>query len=181
MPGMTASGISSVQLAHLDELAERELAQTRTPGMAVALTTSNGETAVRAYGLADIGAGQAVEPDTLFEIGSIGKTFTAVAILQLAEEGRLELDAPLAAALPWFEMPLVGRPVTIHDLLTHTAGITAGVDGTPEAAFQVWALRNRRPGSAPGGRYHYSNLGYKALGLVIGDKSYFLGHGFFSP
>lgn len=74
---------------------------------------------------------------------------------------------PVVDALPWFEVPVVGRQITIHDLLTHTAGITGGIDGTPDAAFQVWALRDRRPGSTPGERFHYSNLGYKTLGLVI--------------
>src|SRR3990172_10234198 len=100
-------------------------------------------------------------------MASTEKTSTAIAILQLVEEGRLALDAPVVDALPWFEVPVVGRPISIHDLLTHTAGITGGIDGTPEAAFQVWALRDRRPRSAPGERFHYSNLGYKTLGLVI--------------
>src|SRR6185436_19605769 len=48
-----------------------------------------------------------------------------------------------------------------------TAGIVAGVDATPEAAFQVWALRDTPARSAPGERFHYSNVGYKALGLVL--------------
>ncbi len=154
-------------LAEIDRLAERELAVTGLPGLAIGLTGSDGPTEVRTHGFADLAARRAIEPDTLFEIGSIGKTFTAIVVLQLVEEGRLDLDAPVTDALPWFEMPVVGRPITIHDLLTHTAGITAGIDGTPEATSQVWALRDRRPGSAPGERYHYSNLGYKVLGLVI--------------
>ena len=165
--GMITAGSEAAQMRRLDALAGRELAEAHVPGMAVAVARIDGPPSVRTYGLADIDARRPVEPDTLFEIGSIGKTFTAVVILQLAEEGRLELQAPLTASLAWFDMPVVGRPVTIHDLLTHTAGITAGVDGTPEAAFQVWSLRGRRPGSAPGERFHYSNLGYKALGLVI--------------
>jgi len=155
------------RLAEIDRLAERELAVTGLPGLAIGLTGSDGPTEVRTHGFADLAARRAIEPDTLFEIGSIGKTFTAIVVLQLVEEGRLDLDAPVTDALPWFEMPVVGRPITIHDLLTHTASITAGIDGTPEATSQVWALRDRRPGSAPGERYHYSNLGYKVLGLVI--------------
>ena len=57
--------------------------------------------------------------------------------------------------------------ITIAHLLSHTAGIVAGIDGTPEAAFQVWSLRDLVPGSPPGTRFHYSNVGYKALGLVL--------------
>ena len=167
MPGMTSARIDVARLAEIDCLARRELADTGLPGLAIGLTGVDGPPEVLTRGLADLAAGRPVELDTLFEIGSIGKTFTAIAILQLAEEGRLDLDAPVVAALSWFEAPVVGRPITIHDLLTHTAGITVGIDGTPEPASQVWALRDRRPGSPPGQRFHYSNLGYKALGLVI--------------
>ena len=167
MHGMTPTAFDPGRLAAVDGLAEGELATTGTPGMAVGLVGADGPVEVRTYGFADLAARRPVGPADLFEIGSIGKTFTAVVVLQLAEEGRLNLGAPVSGALPWFEMPVVGRPVTLHDLLSHTAGITSGIDGTPEAAFQVRALRDRRPGSAPGERYHYSNLGYKVLGLVI--------------
>jgi CubicO group peptidase (beta-lactamase class C family) len=159
--------IDPVLLARADRLAAAEIAARGVPGIAIGLTDLDGQTVVRTYGLANVEAAAPVEPDTLFEIGSIGKTFTAIVMLQLAEEGRLDLNAPVAAVLPWFEMPIVGRPVTIHDLLTHAAGITSGIDGTPEAAFQVHALRDRMPASAPGERFHYSNVGFKILGLVI--------------
>ncbi len=164
---MTAARIDDARLAEIDRLAGRELADTGLPGLAVALTGPDGPAEVRTYGLAELAGRRPVVSETLFEIGSIGKTFTAIAIVQLAEEGRLDLDTPVVDALPWFKAPVVGRPITIHDLLTHSAGITVGIDATPEAASQVWALRDRRPGSAPGERFHYSNLGYKALGLVI--------------
>ena len=87
--------------------------------------------------------------------------------MQLAAEGRLDLDDPVVRHLPWFRVPRTGSRITIRHLLSHTAGITAGVDGTPEATFQVWRLRDLWPGSGPGRRYHYSNVGYKTLGLVI--------------
>jgi D-alanyl-D-alanine carboxypeptidase len=167
MPRMTNAAIDLARFADIDRLAERELADTGLPGLAIGLTGPDGPSEVRTYGLADLAARRPIEPETLFEIGSIGKTFTAIAILQLVEDGRLDLGAPVVDALPWFQVPVAGRPITIHDLLSHTAGITAGIDGTPEAAFQVWALRERRPGLAPGERFHYSNVGYKTLGLVI--------------
>ena len=164
---MTTAPIDPDRVTEVDCLTERELEESGVPGMSIGIVGVEGPSVVRTYGWSDLAARLPVAPETLFEIGSIGKTFTAIAILQLAEAGRLDLGAPVSDALPWFEMPVVGRPVTIHDLLTHTAGITSGIDGTPEAAFQVRALRDRRPGSAPGERYHYSNLGYKILGLVI--------------
>ena len=86
----------------------------------------------------------------------------------MVDEGRIELDAPVDRHLPWFSVPCAGDvPITIGHLLTHTAGIVTGIDATPEAAFQVWALRDLPTFSAPGERFHYSNVGYKALGLVL--------------
>ena len=121
------------------------------------------------YGFADLATQQPVAPETLFEIGSVGKSFTAVAILQLVDEQRIELDAPVERYLPWLVIPEAedSCPVTVSHLLSHTSGIVAGIDSTPEAAFQVWALRELPTFSVPGERFHYSNLGYKLLGLVL--------------
>lgn len=137
------------------------------PGLALAVTDREGLLAARTGGWRDVAAGAPVSPSDLFEIGSIGKAFTAVVILQLVREGRLAIDDPVVRHLPWFRVPRYGERITIHHLLSHTAGITAGVDGTPEATVQVWRLRDLPTGCAPGRRCHYSNVGYKVLGLVI--------------
>ena len=137
------------------------------PGLVLAVTDRDGLLLDRVYGDAEVASGRPVRPDTLFEIGSIGKTFAAIVVMQLVEEGRLELDDPVVRHLPWFRVPRTGARITIRHLLSHTAGITSGIDGTPEATFQVWRLRDLSPGSEPGRRFHYSNLGYKTLGLVV--------------
>ncbi len=153
--------------ASLDAEIETQRSDGSIPGLALAVTDRDRLLIGRTYGVAEIGSGRPVGPDTLFEIGSIGKTFTALVILALEAEGRLRVDDPVVRHLPWFRVPRTGDRITLHHLLSHTAGITAGVEGTPEATFQVWRLRDLPPGSAPGRRFHYSNLGYKALGLVI--------------
>jgi CubicO group peptidase (beta-lactamase class C family) len=99
MPRMTTASIDGARLAEIDRLAERELADTGLPGLVVGLTGQDGPPEVRAYGLADLAARRPIEPDTLFEIGSIGKTFTAIAILRLVEEGRLDPDLARCAEL----------------------------------------------------------------------------------
>ena len=137
------------------------------PGVAVAVGAPGGPVMTHEAGLAEVASGSPVLPETRFEIGSIGKSFTASVILQLVDEGRLGLHEPVVRYLPWFRVPRTGDRITLHHLLSHTAGITAGVDGTPEATMQVWQLRSLRPGASPGRRCHYSNVGYKALGLVI--------------
>ena len=161
--------LSRAAIDAIDADAEAMVARTGQPGLALALTDRDGVLLARTYGAADLAAGAPVSRDTLFEIGSIGKSFTAVLVLQLAEAGRIDLTAPVDRYLPWFHVPQPdgAAPIAIEHLLSHTAGIVAGVDATPEAAFQVWALRDTPARSVPGARFHYSNLGYKALGLVL--------------
>ena len=149
--------------AHIAELR----ANGAIPGLVLAVADREGVLLDRVYGDAEVASGRPVRPDTLFEIGSIGKTFCSIVVMQLAEEGRLGLDDPVVRYLPWFRVPRTGARITIRHLLSHTAGITAGIDGTTEATFQVWRLRDLAPGSEPGRRFHYSNVGYKTLGLVV--------------
>ena len=137
-------------IAAIDAHVESLRADGSIPGLVLAVTDRNGLLADRRYGWAEVAARRPVEPDTLFEIGSIGKTFAAIIVMQLVEEGRLRLDDPVVRHLPWFKVPRTGERITIRHLLSHTAGITAGIDGTPEPTFQVWRLRDLPPGSAPG-------------------------------
>jgi D-alanyl-D-alanine carboxypeptidase len=161
--------ISDPVVAAIDAAVEKEMERARQPGLTLGLTDPDGTLLIRTYGFSDLASRQPVTPETLFEIGSIGKTFTAVAILQLVDERRIDLHSPVVRYLPWFAVPQPAghAPITIAHLLSHTAGIVAGIDGTPEAAFQVWSLRDLPTRSAPGERFHYSNVGYKALGLVL--------------
>ena len=161
--------IDEAAVAAIDDAVRTEMERARQPGLTVGLTDRDGTLLIRTYGFANLASRQPVTPDTLFEIGSIGKTFTAVATLQLVDERRIDLHAPVARYLPWFAVPQPAghTPITIAHLLSHTSGIVAGIDGTPEAAFQVWSLRDLPTRSAPGERFHYSNVGYKALGLVL--------------
>jgi D-alanyl-D-alanine carboxypeptidase len=161
--------IDETAVAAIDDAVRTELERARQPGLTLGLTDRDGTLLIRTYGFANLASRQPVTPETLFEIGSIGKTFTAVATLQLVDEGRIDLHEAVARYLPWFTVPQPAShaPITIAHLLSHTSGIVAGIDGTPEAAFQVWSLRDLPTRSAPGARFHYSNVGYKALGLLL--------------
>lgn len=155
-------------LKRVDAFAEQQMQIDRTPGLALALTDRQRTIAVRAYGYADLGTSSPLTGDTLFEIGSIGKSFTAILCMQLAEEGLLDLHAPLRSYLPWFQVGSEDDPVTLHHLLSHTAGIVNGMDFTGEPRFEVLAL-NETAASPPGKIFHYSNAGYKALGVLLED------------
>lgn len=148
---------------HVDEV----LAVQGLPGLAVAVTDRDGIVASETFGLANLDAGTPVTRETYFEIGSIGKTFTAIALLQLHEEGRLGLDEPLTRYLPWFEVRSTHAPITIHHLLTHTSGLMVGAELSASSRYDVWALRESETGFAPGTRYLYSNVGFRALGFVV--------------
>ena len=131
----------------------------------------------RAYGLANRGYGVPNRVDTRFNIGSVVKLFTAVAILQLAQEGRLSLDDHLGRFLPDYPNRSVRDIVTVRQLLTHRSGI-GRMDRLGE---QGLALRNglrsvdswlplfaeRPPLFAPGTSYRYSNEGYILLGAIV--------------
>jgi D-alanyl-D-alanine carboxypeptidase len=137
------------------------------PGLSMAVTDRNGIVASETFGLANIDAGTLMSRETYFEFGSIGKTFTAVTLLQLREEGVVDLDEPVTRYLPWFEVRSEHAPITIRHLLTHTSGLMVGADLSSNSRYDVWALRETEVGFAPGSRYLYSNVGYRALGFVV--------------
>ena len=146
---------------------EEFLAVYRFPGLAVAVTDHEGLIASEQFGLANLDAGVPVSRETHFEFGSIGKVFTTILLLQLREEGRIDLDAPLTRYLPWFEVRSEHAPITIRHILTHSSGLMMGADMSANSRFDVWALRETEAGFPPGSRYLYSNVGYRALGFVI--------------
>lgn len=111
--------------------------------------------------------GTPMSADQVFEIGSISKVFTGLMITGLAEEGQCDLDAPVTRYLPWFEIRSTFGPITLRHLLHHTSGMVKGTEDPPDELGQCWALRDTQTGSAPETLFHYSNLGYVLLGLVI--------------
>jgi len=147
--------------------AEQQMRETGAPGCQIALTGREGLIAHLELGHANIDSCSPIQPDTMFEFGSIGKSFTAICYLQLAEAGQVELHGPFTNYLPWFSVQSIHEPITVHHLLTHTAGIIGGTDFTPGQEFEVWSLRNTTTGAPPGTFFHYSNIGYKALGLAL--------------
>jgi CubicO group peptidase (beta-lactamase class C family) len=134
--------------------------------VAVAVTNREGDYELLAKGWAELRK-RPIEEDTLFELGSIGKTFTAVITLQLADEGLLSLDAPVTDYLPWFEVRSEFAPIAIEHLLLHSAGLIRGTEVTADSRFDVWALRDTQTGFAPGERHYYSNVGYRTLGYAL--------------
>lgn len=178
MPTSASSSISALSPAALDRIDEQAriaLDGALASGIVLALIDRDGNQFVRGYGERVVGTGQLVDEATAFEIGSIGKSFTAIVFMQLAAEGVIDLHTPVTDYLPWFSIQSAFRPITIHDLLTHTSGLPGGDDPVPDARLEVWLLRNAATYAAPGEHFLYSNVGYKTLGLVLEailDKPY---------
>ncbi|MDH6233907.1 D-alanyl-D-alanine carboxypeptidase [Mesorhizobium soli] len=119
------------------------------------------------FGRANVDAALPVSREHLFAIGSISKAFVGLLILRLSEEGKLELDAPVTTYLPWFSIGSHYPMFTLRHLLNHSAGLPAGTDALPDELGQGWWLRELSTGFPPGEAFHYSNIGYILLGLVI--------------
>lgn len=154
--------------AELDEVCRKVLYEgSFATGLSVAVTDREETVTSGVFGRADEAAGSPVTEDTLFQIGSITKGFTCVLLVRARDAGLLDLDAPVTAYLPWFSVRSVHDPITLRHLMTHTAGIVAGSDVSGDAVFEVWSLRDTEATTPPGTWFHYSNAGYKALGLVL--------------
>lgn len=147
--------------ARLDEFIVRHMNETGAPGMTLALADRNGLLRTSQYGFADVKAGLKVQPQTLFEIGSISKSFVAIALLQLADEGKLDLNRPAKDYLPWLKVDSNYAAFTTHHLLSHTAGLS----GVP--LLMRVAATTLRVGSEPGTKWLYSNIGYVLLGFIL--------------
>jgi CubicO group peptidase (beta-lactamase class C family) len=145
----------------LDEFIVRHMTEVGAPGMTVALANRNGLLRSSQYGFADVKSGVQVAPQTLFEIGSISKSFVAMAILQQAEEGKLDLHKPVVEYLPWLKVDSRFPPFTTHHLLSHTAGLS----GVP--LLMRVAATTLRTAAAPGTQFVYSNIGYDLLGFIL--------------
>ncbi len=154
------------EAAVIERLVSLRTRTSGTPGAALAVTTRHGVVHRVTSGFANVDARIPVESGTLFQFGSIGKAFTAVMVLQLEHEGCLKVSAPVTDYLPWFAANSP-RPITLGDLLTHSAGLIGGSDASADVRSEVFQLRRLPPGLPPGTRFQYSNIGYKTLGLVL--------------
>ncbi len=163
----------------LDSLAGSGVLENRAAGIVAAVVRGNDTLLLKGYGKADVEWNIAMPPDAMFEIGSVTKQFTAVALLQLRDEGKLSLDDDIAKWLPDFDTR--GNKVTLRRLLAHTSGIK-GITEMPEFGIlsansrfprdSAYALIKRYPFEfATGEAQIYNNSAFWLLGLVVEKAS----------
>lgn len=165
------------QSANVEALLRREMLERRIPGLQVAVVQNKKIVLLKAFGTADIQQSVPTTNKTIFPIYSCTKAFTGVAVMQLVEEGKLDLSAPVSRYLDG--LPASWQPVTIRQLLTHVSGlpnVLAVLDpvtyGLPKGLTEedVWAkLKSMPTPSAPGERFSYNQTNYALLGKII-DK-----------
>ncbi|HKN16736.1 MAG TPA: serine hydrolase domain-containing protein, partial [Candidatus Sulfotelmatobacter sp.] len=147
-----------------------EMQRQHIPGLA--LLVSRGGKIVRAegFGMANVELQVPVKPETVFQSGSVGKQFTATAVMMLVEEGKVHLDDPLTKYFP--DAPSRWQQVTVSELLSHTGGFgdypdTFNFRKDWTEAELLKLVENIPLAYAPGTKWEYSNLGYLTLGILI--------------
>jgi len=162
----------------IDKAVEDGMKRYGIPGLAVGIVKDGRTVYLKGYGKAD-DSGRAVTPETPFLLGSVSKSFTALAVMQLAEKGMLELDEAAEVYLPGVRLavPEGGRAVTVRDLLQHTSGLSthdgrsmmAAEGRSPKEAVQRWGRLEAevRAGEA----FQYSNANYILLGAIVEQVS----------
>ena len=161
----------------VDAYVERGMADLHIPGAAVALFSGGRVTHVRGLGRAD-DAGTPVTAQTPFQLASVSKSFAALVVLQLADEGRLSLDDPIIRYIPTFRTadPAASNRITVRHLLNHRSGLSSldgnrsqsttdrGADAMARATLK---LRGARLQTRPGDRFAYSNANYALVAHLI--------------
>jgi CubicO group peptidase (beta-lactamase class C family) len=157
----------------IDAYIQERMTAWSVPGLALAIVENGKVSLTRGYGLANREQQAAMTPQTLVAVGSTTKPFTAMAVLQLAEQGKLDLDAPVTRYLPWFSMddPRFGA-ITVRELLDHTSGIpaSASLDGnqdTDALEQRVRSLDWEQLRSDPGSHWEYANDGFNVAGMIV--------------
>ena len=146
------------------------------PGVAVGVVTDQELVWAQGFGFADTATERPMTPDTKFRIALHSKLFTATAIMQLREQGKIRLDDPVSKYLPWFQVKSAqpdDPPITIEQLLTHSSGLQreAGPHWTtrefPTREELKELIPERQAAFSPEVRFKYSNLAFSIAGMVV--------------
>ncbi|MBW7453339.1 cyclic peptide export ABC transporter [Paenibacillus sepulcri] len=168
----------------LDSWIQKQQKEGKIPGLSVVVVKDDQPVYKKSFGYSNRETKQSVTEQTLFEIGSNSKAFTALAVYQLAGEGVIDLNEPVSTYLPWFQMKYKGEhdgqlingavDITLEQLLHHSSGIPfetikdIPVTDDEDALEQtVRTLLNHPLASYPGEQFEYATINYDILGLII--------------
>jgi CubicO group peptidase (beta-lactamase class C family) len=170
---------SAAVAAFADEFLPNEMARRHIPGL-VLVFVCGGDTAItRGFGAAQLEPRRPVDPErTVFRLASVSKTITATAALQLVERGLIDVHSDISTYLRSFRLATEHRPITLHHLLTHTAGFDGRLTGVGARSLQDvqpssrYLARSMPPRFVEAGRViSNSNHGYALIGQLVEDVS----------
>ena len=179
----------------VDEYVKAQMERRKIPGLSLAVVQRGQVVKLQGYGLASVELDAPVTPDTVFELASVTKQFTAAAVMKLVEAGKVALDDPIAKYLD--DVPPAWSAITVRHLLTQTAGLASLTDGfaalwrggvrmnyTTRQMFD--AATKDAMSFTPGAGWQYSDVGFFLLGMIIEKASgqryaAFLAERFFTP
>jgi len=153
----------------IDDYINTEMTRQHIPGLALGIMQHGQLIRAQGYGFANLEHSVPVHPDTVFETGSVGMQFTAVAVMLLVEDGKLQLDDPLRKYLP--QAPRTWAPITIRQVLNHTSGLPTTPNGEFRRDYTDDELLNiiyKQELNFPAGtHWSFSYTGYLVLGMLI--------------
>jgi CubicO group peptidase (beta-lactamase class C family) len=160
----------------VDSYIELQVASRHIPGLSVAVVRDGKVVFAKGYGMANLELSVPARPDTVYELASVSKQFTATAVMLLVDEGKLKLDDPIIRHLP--QAPKTWQAVTVRNLLNHTSGIKDYL-GTKEISLRkdysddelVGMVAGLALDFPPGEKWSYSNTNYLLLGMLIEKAS----------
>jgi CubicO group peptidase (beta-lactamase class C family) len=171
--GGKATPSPSVLSARIDTFVRERMSAGKLPGLSLVVVKDGGVRISKGYGFANLEQQTAMTDRTRVAIGSTTKSMTALAVMQLVEQGKLKLDAPVVTYLPWFKVDdSSSKTITLRHLLTHTSGLPTRTnfdgDRDPNALEQhVRSLASIKLHRTPGSGFEYANDGYAVAGLVV--------------
>jgi CubicO group peptidase (beta-lactamase class C family) len=167
-------------LSHMNQRVPALMKQYQIPGCSIALVQGNEKVWLQAYGYADLEKGRILTSDTPMRVQSISKSVTAWGVMKLAEQGVIDLDAPVSQYLKSWSLPEMDYPteaITVRRLLSHTAGLPLGdvftiySPGAEMPSLEEKLTQEVVPMMEPGIAFSYSNTGYNLLELLIEEVS----------
>lgn len=182
-PAQLKKGDYSFLKTYLVALVHKKMQQMKTVGMSVAVVDNQKTIFARGFGYAHRSKGIEATADTVYRIGSISKLFTATAIMQLVETGKLKLNQPVSEVLSDFSKNSSQKPILIRDLLTHHAGLTGDIlhnfayGRKPPTGYETEFLKipssisSHKRVTEPGRVLAYCNACFSTLGAIVEKKS----------
>jgi len=173
----TALGATAARADALDDYVTHQMAVQHVPGLSLAVIDHGRAVKLKSYGQANLETGTRMTPDSVVQIGSLTKSFTAAAIMLLVQDHKLGLDDPISRYIG--EAPPAWHDITIRQLLTHSAGLaTDGIAPDAKAVLgdysesEFLASATAMPlQSPPGAAFAYSNIGYDLLSIIVSRVS----------